>query len=89
MNRPTEMVDLWIQHDEYLLERVTEIVIDADGDTYVAKMDVMEFMEGEAEATVPGVYQSSYVADLFQWAMEHVDWEDIVDTIQSGIEVEV
>lgn len=74
-NYPTWAMALWIDNDQGLQEMTFEQAVSSE-DVYVFADTLKEFWEDRAEER--GLLQAyGPFADIFGWALEQVDWDEL------------
>jgi hypothetical protein len=71
-------VALWLDNDQYLQEQALELAREG-GDAYDLGKHYKVYVESIIEDTAPAVFEASFVADIFGYAFEQVDWQEIAE----------
>jgi hypothetical protein len=85
-NKPTWLVNLWMDNDQGTQERIRELakecLDDAEGDEADAAADLalrLESMHDEGLTEIPGL-STGVFSDLMTWALAHVNWREIAES---------
>ena len=95
-NYPTWNVALWLGNDAFLASQVEDLTRETleehearTGYGTEARGSLAHhlrvFVDDLIEDTAPAVFEASFVADIFGWAMDQVDWFEIADNYLSDV----